>query len=512
MWRPDGTLVRSEGPVQITYRDPATGIDTVMTGSDLDFNQATGHVKSTGLTRIVRPDATFEGYNVDYDLNAQVGRIENAVVVSDYFRMSGDVIEQLSPKTFRLRNGDFTTCLHGRPDYRLHVKDLIFQPRDQIKAHNVRIYLGSFALPTVPLLKRSLSEGSGFPLPTPSYNKQDGLAFRLQDQLFSGPHQSLDYDVRVGFRRLPTGFFVFQQDLNSLPKESTGPSRSLLPVLSNPLGGVLERITPPTFREYQDNSYYQNDVPRTSVYATLQNQQFVYNRRRTDLNVTRIPEVGIEFQNILGRPFSPNEARQSATEAGIGAAARYHTPNTSALLNVTAGIGQFIENPTHVSSGRLGIQASLASQPLLLGKRLSARAAVSQFLNVYTRGTVYTLVAPEAELDFTPTRTSLFNVAYRYTTDAGTSPFAFDQQDVRHELRLQYQVSGPWAFGVVSKIDLERSRAFDAELAVVRNFDCMQVGVVYRARSQSFGILFNLLPPRKDKTRPLVPIGRRPNG
>ena len=57
-------------------------------------------------------------------------------------------------------------------------------------------------------------------------------------------------------------------------------------------------------------------------------------------------------------------------------------------------------------------------------------------------------ISPEAELDLTPTRDSLFDVGYRYVSAQGTTPFIWDQRDIRHELRLQYQVSGPWAFGV----------------------------------------------------------------
>jgi hypothetical protein len=163
-----------------------------------------------------------------------------------------------------------------------------------------------------------------------------------------------------------------------------------------------------------------------------------------------------------------------------------------------------------VSDLRLGIRANLASQPLLLGRRLSARAGVSEFLNFYGKGSIYQMLSPEIELDLAPTRDSLFDIGYRYVSDAGKTPFAFDRRDIRHELRLQYQVSGPWAFGVVSKIDLERSRAYDGEFAIVRNFDCMQVGVVYRVRSQSFNILFNLLPPRRSKSRPMIPLRARP--
>ena len=250
------------------------------------------------------------------------------------------------------------------------------------------------------------------------------------------------------------------------------------------------------------------------MFATIQNQQYVYNRRRNDLVVSRFPEAGVQFFNILGRPFAATNTNGESTipdtlNNGVGNVARFRTPNTPALLNVTAGMGEFIERPTKVSAARLGIRTNLSTQPLLLGPRLSVRAAIAHYLNLYSTGTVYQMIAPEAELDFTPTTNSLFNVGYRYVHDEGRTPFAFDHRDIRHELRLQYQVSGPWAFGIASKIDLERSRAYDGELAIARNFDCMQVGIVYRLRSQSFNLLFSLLPPRRNKARPLIPIRTR---
>jgi hypothetical protein len=183
-----------------------------------------------------------------------------------------------------------------------------------------------------------------------------------------------------------------------------------------------------------------------------------------------------------------------STEAAI-----QRIPNASFLLDVSASIGEFNEQPTNIAAGRFGLRADAASQPNLIGKRLSWRLGASDWFNAYTTGTTYDLLSAEAELNYVPTRTSVFGAGYRYLTDAGTTPFSFDRRDIRHELRLRYQVGGPWAFGVLTKFDLERSRVFDSEFAVVRNFDCMQVGVEYRLRTQSFEVIFNLLPPTPDR-------------
>lgn len=511
-WNPETNAMHSDGPVTVTYKDPSTSVETALTATDLDYNAETDRVRAPGISTVTRPDGRFQGYNIDFDLRTNSGRVENATVVSDYFRMSGRAIDRMADGSYHLSNGDFTTCIHGRPDYKFQVKDLTLQPNKVIKAHNIRLFLGGFALPPIPYLSRFLNTSSTFPFPTPGYDKINGPSLHLLNSPIERLNETLDFDLNFNLRRAPTGFGLFQRDIGSTPFKAS-PPRVLQPILGNPLSGVLELTTPTTYREYSDNRYNPVQNPRTTVFAVVQNQLGVYNRRNSRVVVSRFPEAGVQFLNLLGHAgdASASGRNSDGTSAdgsplGVGAAARYRAPNVPAILNVTAGIGEFLEDPTHVSAGRLSVRTTLVSQPILLGRRLSARAGVTDIVSVYTKGSVYHFLSPEVELNITPTRDSLFNIGYRYVADYGRTPFVFDRRDIRHELRLQYQVSGPWGFGIASKIDLERSRAYDGEIAVVRNFDCVRVGLVYQLRTQSFGILFNLLPARKDKSRPLIPL------
>lgn len=511
-WNPATNSMHADGPVTVTYKDPATSLETVLTSSDLDYDAETDRVRAPGMSTVTRPDGRFQGRNIDFNVRTNTGRVESATVVSDFFRMSGAAIERRADGSYHLSNGDFTTCIHGRPDYKFQVKDLTVQPDRVIKAHNIRLYLGGFALPPLPYLRRSLSSSSTFPFPTPGYDRINGISLHLVSAPIERKNETLDLNLNFNLRRAPTGFGLFQHDIGATPFKAA-PPRVLQPLLGNPLSGILEQTMPTTYREYTDNRYNPVQDPRTTFFAIAQNQLGVYNRRNNRLIVSRFPEVGVQFLNLLGRPLPPGapgregeNGQADGSTLGVGAAARYRAPNTPAILNVTAGVGEFIEDPTHVSAGRISVRTTLATQPILLGRRLSARAGVTDIVSLYTKGSLYQFLAPEAELNITPTRDSLFNIGYRYVADIGRTPFLFDRRDIRHELRLQYQVSGPWGFGIASKIDLERSRAYDGEIAVVRNFDCMRVGLVYQLRTQSFGILFNLLPARRDKSRPLIPL------
>lgn len=511
-WNPETNAMHADGPVTVIYKDPATSVETVLTATDLDYDPETDRVHAPGISTVTRPDGRFQGYNIDFNLRKNTGRVENAIVVSDYFRMSGAIIVRNEDGSYHLTNGDFTTCIHGRPDYRFQVKDLTFQPDKIIKAHNIRLFLGGFALPPIPYLKRSLAASSSFPFPIPGYDKINGFTLHFVNSPIERSNETLDVSLFANLRRLPAGFGLYQRDLGSTPFKAS-PPRVLQPTFGDPLSGVLELTTPPTYREYTDNRYYPVQERRDTLFVLIQNQLGSYNRRNTNIFVSRFPEVGVQFLNLLGRPARPgtkgddgDSALSDPSKVGVGAAARYRAPNAPAVLNVTASAGEFIEDPTHVSAGRFSLRTTLATQPILLGRRLSARAGITDFFNVYTKNQIYQMISPEVELNITPTRDSLLNIGYRFATDAGQTPFLFDRRDIRHELRLQYQVSGPWAFGFATKIDLERSRPYDGELAVVRNYDCLRVGLVYQLRTQSFGILFNLLPARKDQSRPLIPL------
>ena len=324
---------------------------------------------------------------------------------------------------------------------------------------------------------------------------------------------------------------AYEFDLK-VPAPHARPPHTLFQFLSDPLRGYLEQLTPPTYREYAEDRYEDEFAPRTTAGVILQNNQFVYNRVRTDLRVFRFPELSLRFINLLGKASDVNAAAdrdqngdQNRDRNGtpLGPAGALVNPilqrvsSAPFLLDVSLNAGVLYEYPTEATSGRFSVQTNASSQPLRIGKRMSLRFALSDWLNAYTKGTAYHLISPEAEFDYLPTRTTRFGVGYRFSYDQGKTPFVFDHLDVRQEMRLLFQVGGPVAFGVESKFDLERGRNYDTNIAVLRNLDCMQIGLAYRLRSQQFSIIFNLLPPIRNRaTRRATPLqnipGIKPSG
>ena len=136
-------------------------------------------------------------------------------MVSDYFRMSGSIIEKRADGSYRLINGDFTTCIHGRPDYRLQVKDLTIRPDKVAKAHNIRLFLGGFALPPIPYLTRNIGTSSNYPLPFPGYDRTNGPNLHFVYSPTERANRTFDLNLFVNLKRLPTGIALFQQDIGS---------------------------------------------------------------------------------------------------------------------------------------------------------------------------------------------------------------------------------------------------------------------------------------------------------
>jgi hypothetical protein len=491
-WSPDGNSFKADGLVQMVYFDPVDNKTTTLTANNVSYDSETGLVEAKGGFRLEREEGVFTGQEINYNFQSRAGYILDAIVESEYFRMRGKRIETQANGSYVVTDGVFTTCLRGRPDYHIRAGRLEVLPGRYVSARKITFYAGPSPLITLPTYRQDLSTGSSAPVPLPGYTPGEGFTLSLRGSALSEPNRTFDFDLKLGFRRLLTGTAVYQEDL-SRTRNSLVPPRGLLANLNDPLRGFLEQLTPPTYQEYTENRYEERYGPRRTFYAILQRAQTVYNRIRNDLTLSRFPEVGIRFSNLLGHA-SP----------AIGPDSDAGTPRRSRatlLLDASASLGVFNEQPTEVTAGRLGFEINLASPPFTLGRRLSWRVGLTNWLNLYTTGTAYNLFSPEIQLDYLPTRTSIISAGYRYLADIGSTPFLFDQRDVRNELRLQYQVGGPWGFGITTHLDLNNTQFYETQVAVQRNFDCMQIGAGYRFTSNAFFVIFRLLPPAADRSR-----------
>jgi lipopolysaccharide export system protein LptA len=493
--------VTATGNVVVEFTDPVDNSITTLTTPDFAYNAVSGIATSVGPVRIQRSEGTFLGDHMVYNVKTREGSVNNAIVETDYFRMRGKKITAKADGSYELFDGTFTTCIHAHPDYLVKAHTLTVTPGKVIVARDVTFYAGSTKLITLPSYKISLHAGGGAPTPLPGYNSTDGIFVQIHRTPILTQHQNFDLNLRLNFRHLPTGDISYEQDIAGTAKDAAPPS-DLLYGANDPLRSTMSQLNPPIYSDYAANDFNLQFSPRSTAYALIQNRELVYNRSYSNLVISRFPEFGVRVTNILGHT-PPSSATPDTRILGSAEGALQRIPGAPLLLNARASFGYLREDPTGAQAGRLALRLRAASQPILIGRRISFRVAASGWLNLYTTGSIYNILSPEAEIDYVPTRTSRFAAAYRYLSAAGKTPFLFDRRDVRNDLRLMYQVGGPWAFGIQSFIDLDHSRAYDGELAVLRNFDCMQVGISYRLRSKQINLIFNLLPPTAARERQL---------
>jgi len=482
----NGSLEAPEGAT-VVYTAP-DGTQTTLKAGSFFYDGMSAVAEARGPISLQRAEGIFTGEKLTYNFRNREGTLDQARLETDLFRASGSRIELSSDGRDTLYNARFTTCTLAHPDYVIRARRIRLVPGQYVQADGITFQVGRAVLPALPSYRYSLGTGGGSPTLLPGYDRTDGPYVSISQSLLGGIRSSLDVNARVGIKTLPVGTVDYVLALQPVARSFS--ARAVLGDVADPLQGTLERLAPPIYSRDPHEITFQ---PRSSFfYAMLQNRQFVYNRNFTNISVSRFPEVGVRFVNMFGSRELPAE----------------QAPSLAAPLQVdVAAYGAEInELPSHITAARFGLRSDLISPAIVIGRRISLRFAFTNWLSYYSTGTAYAILSPEAGLDYLPTRTSRLNVSIRHLADVGTTPFLFDRRDVRNELRMQYQVGGTWAFGLMSHIDLDHNRAYDNELAVIRNFDCMQVGVYYRTRSQQFGILFNLLPAARRAVggRPLV--------
>ena len=490
-WRPETNYFRSPGPVRLTLTDALTHEPTVLMAEDAE-GSAAGKISVQGRLQMVRREGWIEGRSLVFDPAAQTGSVSKARVAVGGHTITGDRIELLGPRSFRATNATLTSCHADNPDYRISARELSFTRNGTVKARSVSFWAGRSRLFSLPTFTRSFRRTVASPIPLPTYSKDAGVQFRLSHEAINQPSSLLEYDIVLAARKPLQGTVSFERDLGR-PSADTEAPNTRQAALRDPLQSPLA-AHPALLREAE-----LPDVgpPRTTVYMLASANSFVYNPRRTDLQVSRLPEAGIVAHNILGR------RRTSTTGSDADAPTLV---SSDWLVNAELGVGSVRERPMNRTTTRASLHAEAVSPLAVLAGPLRVRWGGSLWVSGYGSGDSYSLLAPETEVEWLIRPNTAVGAGYRYMLASGTTPFAFDARPMRHELRLRYAFLGArWGYGFDLDCDLERRRAYDTGVSVRPRFDCVEIGLAYRTRAQSLGVILNLLPGRRNPPpQPLV--------
>jgi len=483
-WKPETNYFRSSGPVRITFTDADSGERTVLLADDAE-GSPTEEIRIRGALRMFGKEGSLSGRDMTFRPASRTGVLSQARANIAGLIVVGDRIEILPNSTLHAMGASFTTCSSPRPDYRVTARTLRVTPSGRVVANNVTLWLGGAPVLAFPVLEKSFRRTVTGAMPLPSYSKEDGIQMRFRGEPIDAPGAVLVYDVGVSMRRAPQGLVAWESSLGSVgrddpppqPREDLGLHPLSSPLEENPalLGGTESRRVARR---------------RWTAYALVASRLATETRSRTDLRVSRLPEVGLRLRNATNVSLA-----EDSGEWRTSPSARELVSLRDFLVNADLSLGLLQERPGRGDAGRLSLHAEAVSPMIGLGDRLRFRYGVGGWLNGYGTGDGYALVAPEAEVSLLLARSTLLAGAYRYQQGAGTSPFVFDRRDVRHEMRLRYaHLDRRWGYDVNVHYDMERWRAYDTRLSARRRFDCLEVGLAYTTRSQSLGLILNLLP------------------
>lgn len=500
---------QAEGDVIVRFRPllpkenaktvaPALGL-TVLKAQNVDYSTEKGSVKASGGLRLVNPEGNFRGETLDFNLLKQTGSVTQATLNTLLFKMEGKRIAIGDNQTYTVEEGSFTTCEEERPDYKITAQSLVYSASKGVRAKQASVYAGGTRLFTLPEFRRNLRAKSQATPISPSYTPLEGFGVKYRDSLISTTRQSLDLNVSLSLKVVPHGYIYYQNDVSRGAKRGL-PSFQQTSEFIDPQLGILDQFQIPVFQSTLDTRIDDDYTPRSVFYAVVQNRQYSFLKNRLSPLVSRLPEIGFRFTNLLGKVQTASSSNPANLPDDIPLPFR-RIPDSPLLLDVNAGFGMMHELTTRATSGRLGVRVNLASQPLMLNSRSALRLGLSNWLNFYTRGTAYAMISPEFDYTFMPNPKVLYGVGYRYATDAGATPFLFDRRDMRHELRARFQTLGTWGFGYLMRYDLAQMSPFEAEFALTRNFDCLQLGFGYRFINKQFNLAVNLLPPNRSKIK-----------
>lgn len=468
IWRPADNYFLSPGPVRIELKSLARGETMVLTADDAE-GRPDGDIAVKGRLRLVRQGSVLTGSQLTLNPVTETGSIVAAEALVGRIRVRGDRITMSPDHGLVATGASFTTCGDAAPHYRISARKLRLAETGMVSAEGVTLWIRNRPILAIPWLQKNFRQKVESPFPLPAYSKETGPVFRLRNDTMSSPTSALTYELVAALRKAPYGNVTLERDLGH-PAPDAAPPATRKAAWREPRLGALEMH--PTFARPDREPTEESD--RTVAYATLGVLDYVGNRKRTDLRLNRLPEIGV------GR-FRPGE-RSKRGRSGFG----YH-------WDVSAG--RFREKPTEVESNRAALQVGIASPQLEVLPGLSLRAGLAAAGHAYETGWTHSTLTPECEAFWSAGRQIGFGVAFKHQIEGGKTPFVFDRIDVRNEMRLYCQGDDTqWAYSLAVCYDTDRMRAYDTSFAIKRKLDCLEFGLSYRTRAQGLGVIFNLLP------------------
>jgi lipopolysaccharide export system protein LptA len=431
--------------LKVEYRDERLNVDlyadTIVVKErvlEAQNNVRLTHKDDKGQTR----DIT--GAALRYDLDQRRGTLDNAQIVVEQLNFRGEQIQvQMQDKHFSMTSVMVTACARENPHFSLRARMIDVTLEDEASVRGVSLFWGKRKLFTLPRVNFLMPGASKEPrrrrslMPTPSFNKNDGLLLRTGYTLplieeKPGSKQGLFANVDLGYST-QRGF-------------RGGPSLVYRTTFASPT---------------------KNEKTGFSIALKAKEKDGVEDHFNSRLLVDRRPELEVRAQ-----PFTVVSKRL--------------------ILDAVAAVGDYDEFPSGMSSSRKYFALNLDTR---------APGATSPFYGrLFAEKRDYDnsdmrVLGLEVGVQGMIPRRAKGRISYVTTNIHGVTPFEFDQILIPHELRAEVDVrlDRNWMFPLDLRYDLDRNEFRDKRIGILRTLDCIGYGVSYDSARKEIKLEVRLL-------------------
>lgn len=488
-----------DGP-RLTY-----GGELTLSAGQADADLAAGTYHLRGGVRIHETDTTLKAQEVTFNGRASGGVATDAEIDRAYFTIRAPRIEG-TPELLTAYGGDFTTVPNGGPaDFYLRSQTITLDSQKRRGTlRNATVYLFGARLVTIPRLTFGLAGPGGgsrraVAIPTVGYSSRYGafLAFGSNTRLMRLP---LQYRLLLPARQTIQAAVTSSQTLYTPRVQSapaapyTGPTTLLdrIRAAATVPPGPLPAGDPLRFTDFlpDPNPISLFNAPsHGGLYLgeDLSTHIASSGRRRTDLYVSRLPEIALSGD----LPLTPvPKAPLYGDPQAFRAALRHFVLYAQARETLGYYREQLSAAPYHIYARRISHQAGLATRPLLIGPNTVLLPSISVTTNSYSGDkTAYRYDQINVAVNHYFSPLTAVGVQFLASRTSGDSPFNFDVLDTSRELDLRFQ-TGTARLVAASRIryDLARGGVIDYQIALGPALRGFIPVFSYNFRTRSLGL------------------------
>lgn len=245
-------VISAPGTAELEYKDIHLLSDNLLLNTD-SKNISAENIK------LIKENYNLKGDNLKLNLENNYGEIDGVQGTINNLKIKAEKII-LQNNKITLLSGKITTCKKQHAHYTIHSQKIIITDR-KTKAKNISIYLGKNKVLFLPYLIYISSEKRGkqtssLPLPSFSYDKNNGLQVKIEHSLPLAPttdmHLSINIEKKekllgeVGISYLPNEFTLLSLSGGKIREKRISPS------------GYVITKSPEFLMEYSPGAVYKN--------------------------------------------------------------------------------------------------------------------------------------------------------------------------------------------------------------------------------------------------------------